>query len=306
MKDYVVRVHLKTDTEDRSGLIKYCLENAAGQYLAIGWNSVYGSGEFNSYEEYYEAVIEGNHKEGKRLNPALNIFREADKGDLFWTRDEKGFYWICSAQGKAKPQCDTTLDIGAVIPVKAYKLGLEVPGQIKASFNRPRGGTAQRIYGKKICEYSKYVYNTLSGRKEYEVHAIDGNIIDNLPDFDLEELVISYIQIKYNYYVLSNSIASNSTTPLIECEFRSRDRNNVKKAVVQVKGGERVLSVSDFKDYLDNGFEVFLYAYKYEEDMNAKNVIFISREELTNFYREYKSVLPESITKWENLFSQKL
>lgn len=305
MKDYVVRVHLKPAAENRSDLIEYCLKNKGEQYLAIGWSCVYGNGNFNSYEEYYEAVKKYRSKQGRRQNSVHGIFGEADKGDLFWTRDEEGFYWICSAQGKAKPHYDKEKDIGAVIPVKAYKLGLEVPGQIKASFNRPRGGTAQRIYEKEIFEYSKYVYNTLSGSREYEVNAIDGDIIDNLPALDLEELVISYIQIKYNYYVLSNSIANKSTTPFIECEFRSRDKNNVKKAVVQVKGGERELSVSDFKDYLDKGFEVFLYTYKLK-DMGAQNVIFISREELENFYREYKSVLPESITRWENLFSQKL
>ena len=41
---------------------------------------------------------------------------------------------------------------------------------------------------------------------------LEGSILDNLPDFDLEELVISYLQIKKNFYVLSNSIANKSTT----------------------------------------------------------------------------------------------
>ena len=34
-----------------------------------------------------------------------------------------------------------------------------------------------------------------------------------------------------------------------------------------------------------------------------KNVIAITPEELQEFYREYKAILPESITQFENLFN---
>lgn len=37
------------------------------------------------------------------------------------------------------------MDIGAVLPIEAYKVGLNIPGQIKASFNRPCAGTAESI-----------------------------------------------------------------------------------------------------------------------------------------------------------------
>ena len=33
------------------------------------------------------------------------------------------------------------------------------------------------------------------------------------------------------------------------------------------------------------------------------NCIKISREDLMSFYKEYKCILPDSITRWENLFS---
>ena len=74
---------------------------------------------------------------------------------FFWTRDLDGNYWICRALGTAQPCYDPKLDIGAIIPVNAYKYGLEVPGQIKASFNRPRGGTCQDLSEKIIVEFSK-------------------------------------------------------------------------------------------------------------------------------------------------------
>ena len=50
--------------------------------------------------------------------------------------------------------------ISSTIYIEAYKIGIEVPGQIKASFNRPRGGIAEDIKDEIIVEYSKYLsYN---------------------------------------------------------------------------------------------------------------------------------------------------
>lgn len=54
-------------------------------------------------------------------------------------------YWICRARGEAVPKCDESLDIGAVVPVESYLVGLEVPGQISGSFNRSNGGIIQRL-----------------------------------------------------------------------------------------------------------------------------------------------------------------
>jgi hypothetical protein len=196
-----------------------------------------------------------------RLNHALNIFLCAKENDLFWTRDLNGFYWICRAIGKAQVRCIPDMDIGAIIPVKAYKYGLEVPGQIKASFNRPRGGTCEDIRYFSIVEYSKKIYNELSGTSTYLINHVSNDLLSNLPDFDLEELVISYIQLKEDYYILSNFIANKSTTIKIECEFIHRSKDKLKKAVVQVKGGKyEQLNALDYKEFADNGYTVYLFA----------------------------------------------
>lgn len=191
------------------------------------------------------------------------------------------------------------------MPVEAYKFGLEVPGQIKASFNRARGGIVQRLHYPAIIEYSKFVFNKLSGKTYYALNLdIANNVIANLPDFELEELVISYLQIVKGYYLLSNSIANKSTTVKIECQLISRDVNDVKKAVVQVKGPKaQVLDALDFKDYEDKGYYIYLYAPYIDNLEKMKNAIRISADELYAFYTEYKTILPESITQFENLFN---
>lgn len=321
-KDYITRINLKTATGCRKELIDFCLngknvftddEKAQGkaQFLAIGWSCV--DFESDDYHKFYDTVVEYVHGQKRRLNPALNIFKDACVNDLFWTRDLNGVYWICRVTEPAKAYSNKDLDIGAVLPVKAYAFGLEVPGQIKASFNRSRGGIVQRLQEPVITEYSKFVFNKLlsedpdnkTDKEYYDVNLnIASNVIENLPDFELEELVISYLQIVKGYYLLSNSIANKSTTVKIECQLISRDVNDVKKAVVQVKGPKApALNALSFKDYEDKGYYIYLYAPKVDKLEEMKNVICISDQELQTFYTEYKAILPESITQFENLFN---
>ena len=307
-KDYVTRFNLKTDTKFRSDLIDLCLNGEMKisdikQCLAIGWSSV--NVESGQYADFYNAVKLYVHSQHKKINPALNVFSSADVNDLFWTRDMNGVYWICRVKDIAKVYLNKTLDIGAILPVEAYAFGLEVPGQIKASFSRPNGGITEKIKNINIIEYSKFMFNKLSGKNYYALNlAIANNVIENLPDFELEELVISYLQIVKGYYLLSNSIANKSTTVKIECQLISRDVNNVKKAVVQVKGPKaNELNASEFKAFEDEGYYIYLYAPGVKKLEEMKNVIQITTEELQEFYREYKAILPESITQFENLFN---
>ena len=304
--DRVTRIHLKTDARDRNRLIEFCLKNKSNQYLAIGWSHLYENEDtFPDYKSYYYAVKNEVSEYSGRINHALNVFWDAYEDDLFWTRDLDGNYWICRAKSQAIPFCNKDLDIGAVIPIEAYKIGIEVPGQIKASFNRPRGGIAEDIKDEIIVEYSKYEFNRASNTNTYEFRKIQGNIIENLPAFDLEELVIAYLQVKKDYYVLSNSIANKSTTVKIECKLIKRDIDNPQKAVVQVKGGNTIsIDALAYNDYVSNGFYVYLYAPYIENIDKCENIERITREDLISFYREYRLLLPESITKWEDIFEE--
>ena len=297
--DYVARIHLKRDGNIRKELMDFCLNNPE-QYVAIGWSWLSEDIKLDDFQEYYNRIKKKNGK----AHPAINVFRDAKIDDLFWTRDLSGNYWICKVKSSAIVVCDTHLDIGSVIPVDAFNVGMQVPGQIKSSFNRPLGGTIERIRDKSIIEYSKLIFNKFSKKNYFEVTTYSGGLLDNLPEFDLEELVISYLQIKENYYVLSNSIAKKSTTIKIECEMISRDINNPRKAVVQVKGKKaNVLDALEFKQYVDDGYLVYLYAPKIINLNQIKNVIQVEDSDLLAFYEENKLILPASITQWEDLFS---
>lgn len=296
--DYVARIHLKRDDNIRKELIDFCLNNSE-QYVAIGWSWLSKDIKLDDFQEFYNRIKKKNGK----AHPAINVFRDAKIDDLFWTRDLSGNYWICKVKSSAIVVCDTHLDIGSVIPVDAFNVGMQVPGQIKSSFNRPLGGTIEKIRDKSIIEYSKLIFNKFSKKNYFEVTTYSGGLLDNLPEFDLEELVISYLQIKENYYVLSNSIAKKSTTIKIECEMISRDINNPRKAVVQVKGKKaNGLDALEFKQYVDDGYLVYLYAPKIINLDQIENVIQVEDSDLLAFYEENESILPASITQWEDLF----
>ncbi|MCC8046574.1 MAG: ribonuclease D [Clostridiales bacterium] len=299
-RDYVARINLKTDCDDRSELLRYCLGHPDEQYLAIGWSHVYENNHIESYGDYYQAV----RARVTRINHALNLFADTRENDLFWTRDLDGCYWICRVKSPAEAKCILQMDIGAVLSVEAYKCGLEVPGQIKASFNRPRGGICEEIRDSNIVEYSKYTYNRLSGTAFYYVNKTEKeNFLANLPDFELEELVISYLQIVDNYYVLSNSIANKSTTVKIECVLHSRNAENPRKAVVQVKAKKAApLRASDFREFVEQGFYVYLYCPDYIDDLGSDKVVQIKDADLLEFAEKYESVLPQNILQWRTLF----
>lgn len=296
--DYVARLHLKTNTCHRQEMVDFCLNNSE-QYVAIGWSRLSEGITSDDFREYYNRIKQENGK----ANLAINIFRNAKVDDLLWTRDLNGNYWICKVKSPVKVVCDKRMDIGSLIPVEAYNFGMQVPGQIKASFTRINGGTAGYIRDEIIIEYSKLVFNQLSQSNYYQVIPYVGGLLDNLPDFDLEELVISYLQVKENYYVLSNSIAKKSTTIKIECEMMSRDVENPRKAVVQVKGKKaKELDALDFKQYVEEGYIVYLYAPQVVNVDEIENVVRIYDNDLLGFYKTNKSILPASITQWEDLF----
>lgn len=309
----VIRINIKPSGTDRNGLIDFCLKkDPHNQYVAIGWSYIHVFSEgiecpqktYSNYDEFYKDAVREIKAEKRRTNHALKVFHSVKEGDLFWTRDLAGFYWICRAKGSAKPYFNRDWDIGAVVPVWAYQVGKEVPGQIKASFNRPNGGVVDDSFNDLILNYSKHIYNLFETQKSLryvDIIKSEGNLINNLPDFDLEELVISYLQIVKNYYVLSKSIASKSTSIAVECEMISRDMNNPRKAVVQVKAIPGKIKTEDYLEYVSNGYTVYFYdgGMTYQDS----DYHYISRKEIEDFYYEYKSILPENIKQWELLFN---
>ena len=83
----------------------------------------------------------------------------------------------------------------------------------------------------------------------------------------------------------------------------SRDVDNPRKAVLQVKGKKaKELDALEFNRYVENGYLVYLYAPKIINLNQIDNVVRITNDDLLDFYKENKPILPLSITQWETLF----
>ena len=70
---------------------------------------------------------------------------------------------------------------------------------------------------------------------------------------------------------------------------------------MQVKGGKASIDAMDYAEYVKNKYVVYLYAPKIEK-LKESGCTEISRRELETFYKDFKTLLPESITCWEDLF----
>ena len=77
----------------------------------------------------------------------------------------------------------------------------------------------------------------------------------------------------------------------------------MRKAVVQVEGRKaEALDALQFEDFTQNGYEVFLFAPEVLNADKLDNIVVITPNELLDFYENYKVILPDSITQWENLY----
>ena len=83
----------------------------------------------------------------------------------------------------------------------------------------------------------------------------------------------------------------------------SREVCNPRKAVLQVKGKKaKELDALKFNRYVEDGYIVYLYAPEIINLNQIDNVVRIANDDLLDFYKKNKSILPLSITQWETLF----
>ena len=293
------RIYLKRSSkEKRKGLIKYCLIDKPHR-IAIGWSYLHTKNP--NMKSGYDLSEEFKRDENGKTNRSLAYFARLKTNDLVWTRDLNGVYYLCRILEEPKAEFSEELDIGATASVELIKIDTSVSGGIIARFTRPKSPTIEPIYDKNCIEYSKYIYNefTKSDYRYERDSSFTFDLIDMLPPMDLEELVLDYIQIKYDYYLSKNSVAPLSTTIKIECEFFPRTPER-KPAVCQVsyQGSGEKFSSDYYQSYIDEGKCVFLFFAKHEYDEPREGITYITKTEIIKFAHQYKEILPPSIKKW--------
>lgn len=284
---YVFRIHIRPQGGSASAKesFDYCLKN---EILGVGWQ-IHSTRTPESWEEYLKEAeqIHGN-VQGPRY-----IKSYVSENDLVWTRDTDGKYYLARVQSGWEywigPEAvEKDIDIANIFRVKFLPVSLDaVPGKVVACFRAPR--TMQEVGGSAAIEYSKFLWNQLSGSNVYDVDRKGASdVFEFLDDEETEDLVFLYMQSK-GWFIVPNSRKKDT----MSYEFYAVNPATGERAVSQVKTGAVKLDRDDYSEIRDT---VFLFqSQELYTGSEHKNVHCLSRAELLDFMDRAFSWLPESL-----------
>jgi len=114
-----------------------------------------------------------------------------------------------------------------------------------------------------------------------------------LPE-DVEEIVSLYLQLEKNYLIYT----STNKIDTAKYEFVMISRDGKEKCCIQVKTGNITLNPEDYINLTENNDKVYLFTLgKYKRE-NINNVICLKKEEILDFIKNNKEILPSGIKYW--------
>ena len=293
---YVFRIHIRPQggSADMATTFDHCIENGI---LGVGWRTPSNRNTKN-WDEYYEEASQ----EHDNLQVCQYIHKWVSPADLAWTRSPSGQYYLARVTSgweywTTEASIRLDIDIANIFRCELKQVDIaEVPGKIVACFRASR--TIQEVADDKACEYSKHLWNVLSGENTYQIDKTAySDIFMMLDDEETEDLVFLYLQSK-GWYVIPNSRKGDS----MAFEYLGVNPLTGQIAGTQVKTGESSLNRDDYaqlpqKTFLFQSNERYLGA-------TAENVETISRVELLEFLGKSAAWLPKSFKRKIELVNQ--
>ena len=296
MKEYIYRIHLKPQNDKKENPFKFCKQKSI---VGIGWpldkENLEKFKKESNFENYKKLVLEQYNKDNG-LKKVINCYSEIEKDDLIWARDRDNIFYICRVTGKWEYSYENdnkVNDIFSYFPVEYVKVGTveEVPGKVVNSFRA--NATLQRIHGKSIFEMTKKIYNKKSNNKLYEIKKIEDFLNFLLPE-DVEEIVSLYLQLEKNYLIYTSTNKINTA----KYEFVMISRDGKEKCCIQVKTGNTTLDPENYIHLTENNVKVYLFTLEGYKRENINNVICLKKEEILDFIKNNKEILPSRIKYW--------
>ncbi len=301
IKIWAIPIHVN-ESKKQVAAFNFCLEN---NILGIGWETNKTIvGLDSNYEEFVSknSNFIGNPKISSFIK-IVKQFNEIKKDDLIWTRSGNNYY-LCRFTGEKIDYFRNELNESEIKKHQEYDIwhGLKCKMLYVGTSDKVIGtivnifcsGGIRRI-NKNFEEtkmFSMKTYNMVSNTKYYDCYDNKNLIISNMRSEDLEELVILYLQLKYNYLVYSNTCKSNTKT--YECVLY--DNKNFENVYVQIKSGVINLNDDDYKNIYNN-FKFYFYSNsnEYKGSKENKNIIIISKRELEDFVNNNKNLISKYI-----------
>lgn len=295
------RINIKPSSKEGVNAREFCLNK---KILGIGW-AVDGSDkmtweEYNSKatkKYYYEDEINFKKKKGSRSwKSAINIIKcNMRIGDLCWTRDKSGVYYLGRIIGKWEyrgSQEYIDADIVNIRKCEWIKIGLidEVPGKVINSF--AARSTVQKVWDNTALEYSKLLYNQYTLDEKYELDLSSKSIFSLLSPDDCENVVGLYLQKEKGYYI----IPKTNRVDTVKYEFVLKHKETGEKAIVQVKSGNVDLNIDEFKGIAD---KVFLFTSEGEYNGNSNGSIeLLKKDIIEKFIFNNIKIMPDLVQRW--------
>jgi len=272
----------------------YCLRNGL---LGVGWRTN-SHRNTKKWDEYFN--------EASQIHSNLQICKYIKKwvseGDLVWTRDAGGQYYLARVISgweywTSQEANDLDIDVANIFRVVFKSVDIDaVPGKIVACFRATR--SIQEVADKKAREYSKFLWNTLTNEQVYQIDKSKfSDIFMMLDDEETEDLVFLYLQ-SQGWYVLPNSRKGDT----MSFEYLAVNPKTGEKALSQVKTGQVTINRDDYVHYPQ---KIFLFqSNELYTGVGAQNVVCISRDELLKLLYKSLAWLPKSFQRKVELVNQ--
>lgn len=293
------RLNIKTDSEEGVDPRKFCISN---NILGIGW-AVKDDVKNTDWDAYYKLAEEAYCKKmnDKGWRPAINAIKNRMQvNDLCWTRDWDGVYYLGRIKSDWRYEGSHDNKAADVVNIRDCdwkRIGTvdTVPGKVVSSFIPRR--TVQAVYDTSVEIYSKFRYNSFSDKFKYPIHTSSLDLFSLISAEGCEDIVGLYLQ-ERGYRIIPSSCKSDTQ----KYEFVMKHTHSKKSAVVQVKTGNEVLNIDEFKDI---GHEVYLFATSGKYVGNRiKNIHCIEPKDINSFIMKNINLLPEKIQKWLDYYKK--
>lgn len=293
---YVFRIHIRPQggSADMKTTFDYCVRNGI---LGVGWRTPSDRNTKN-WDEYF---TEASQTHGK-LQVCKYIHKWVSAGDLVWTRDASGNYYLALVTSgweywTTEESRRLDIDIANIFRCELRPVAIdEVPGKIIACFRATR--SIQEIADAKAAEYSRHLWNVLSKQQIYQIDkAAYSDVFMMLDDEETEDIVFLYLQ-SQGWYVVPHSRKGDTMT----FEYLCVNPQTSEVAGTQVKTGETSLNKDDYAQFSNKTF-LFQSNERYCGN-GAKNVVCISRKELLQFIEKSAAWLPTTIKRKIELVTQ--
>lgn len=295
------RINIKPSSKDGINPRRFCLEK---NILGVGW--AVGESDNMTWEEYedkaleiyyYEDKINFKKKQGSRSwKSAINIIKYNMKiGDLCWTRDQNGVYYLGRIIGEWEYKGTKEYIDADIINVRKcvwIKIGLidEVPGKVINSF--AARSTVQKVWDNTAVEYSKLLYNQYTLEEKYELNLSNKSIYSLLSPDDCENVIGLYLQKERGYYI----IPKTNRLDTVKYEFVLKHKDSGEKAIVQVKSGNVPLNIDSFKGLADKVF-LFTTEGSYQGKLD-ESIEVLNKDTVEEFIFNNIKIMPDVIKRW--------